>query len=225
MNPARQPINSIAAFTLIEMLIAVSIFAIVLAAINTIFFAALRLRAKSVEAIETMVPIDRALDILKRDFLSIVQTGNLAGPLTSDTTAIGMSQPVALEFYTASGILKDELPWGDIQKIDYWLQPTTNLRTLGGKDLIRGVTRNLLSTTTEAPESQPLLAGVQSLRFSYFDGTNWSDSWVATTTMSNTPAAIKLLIEFSTPRGGAPISPPIQLVFPVTTQSRTNATT
>jgi type II secretion system protein J len=207
-----------AAFTLIELLVAVGIFGIVLAAINTVFFAALRLRTKTTEATDAELPVERALDVLKQDFLGIVPTGVLAGAVWSDTTVAGMSQPVALEIFTTTGLVRDDQPWGDVQKIDYWLQPLANGTSTPGRDLIRGVTRNILATTTLPPEPFPLLQGVQNLKFSYFDGTNWMETWNPLNTLSNTPVAIKLTIEFAAARGGSVIHPSAQLTVPIVTQ-------
>ena len=209
------------AFTLIEVMLAVAIAAIVLAAINTVFFAALRLRNRTTEATERTLPVESAVAAIKRDLLGTVPPGAMAGVMSSDTTTVGISQPVSLEFYTAAGIVADEVPWGDIQKVDYWLQAPTNqaASASGGKDLVRGVTRNLLATTQETPEQQVLIDNVQNLRFSYFDGTNWNDTW--SSTLSNIPTAIKVFINFSAKAGGA-TNIPVQFVVPIITQASTN---
>ena len=63
--------NSLGAFTLLEILIAVAAFAIVLAAINTVFYSALRLRNSTTAAIERALPMEHALGIIKRDLANI----------------------------------------------------------------------------------------------------------------------------------------------------------
>ena len=65
MNTTRQLKWS--AFTLIEIMIAVAAFAIVLAAINTIFYTALRLRNSTTAAIEKALPMEHALGVIRRD--------------------------------------------------------------------------------------------------------------------------------------------------------------
>ena len=68
------------AFTLIEMLLAVAICAIVLVAINGVFAAAVRLRDRTSEAIEDALPVTRALEIMHRDLKGAVGPGGfLAG--------------------------------------------------------------------------------------------------------------------------------------------------
>ena len=51
------------AFTLLELLIAVSVFAIVLAAINGVFYSAIRLRNRAVELVDRTLPVEQALTI------------------------------------------------------------------------------------------------------------------------------------------------------------------
>src|SRR4051812_4166333 len=60
------------AFTLIEMMIALAVFAVVLAAINGVFWGALRLRKKTVESIDAALPKERALAIMRNDLANIV---------------------------------------------------------------------------------------------------------------------------------------------------------
>ncbi|MGH7973578.1 MAG: PulJ/GspJ family protein, partial [Limisphaerales bacterium] len=59
-----------AAFTLIELILAIGIFAIVMVAINTAFFAALRLRQHSSEALEEALPLEHALSLLRQDLVN-----------------------------------------------------------------------------------------------------------------------------------------------------------
>src|SRR4051812_18239005 len=70
------------AFTLLELLIAVSIFAIVLAAINGVFYGAMRLQRTATRSVEAAFPLQQTLAILKRDLQGIVAPGGmLAGAL------------------------------------------------------------------------------------------------------------------------------------------------
>jgi type II secretion system protein J len=211
-----------AAFTLIEVLLSIGIFAIVLAAINTVFFAGLRLRARTTDALASSLPMDRAISVIKSDLAGIVPPGVLAGVMSSDTTVPGLSQQVALEIYTTTGLIGPDAPWGDIQKVDYSLQFPSNGGSANGKDLVRSITRNLLATDTETPVSESLLSGVQNLKFSYFDGTNWNDTW--SSTLSNIPAAVRVSIDFANAKTDPVPKIPIQLLVPVVIQTYTNST-
>ena len=168
---------------------------------------------------------DVAGAVLTRDLAAILppNTNNpdsLVGAMSSDTTAPGMSQPVALEIFTASGVITDDKPWGDVQRIDYSLQTPTNRFNYAGRDLIRSVSRNLLSTATDLPEQQTLLEDVQNLKFTYFDGTNWNDTW--SVTLSNIPQAIRVAIDFTVNPTDTRVRPPLKLMVPVLAVALTN---
>ena len=238
MNAASNRNRISQAFTLIEMIFAVVIAGTVMIAINSVLFGAMRLRAKTIEATLQTLPMDRAVSTLKQDLLCILQpptngiagSNTLIGPMGTDATGTGLTQTPLLEIYTASGTVGDELPWCCVQKIDYWLQPSTNRLGFAGQDLVRGVTRNLLATTQMPPEQQQvLLQNVQRLQFSFFDGTNWNDTW--STTLTNVPVAIKGAISFARPKPGAMTNLPVQFLVPIvawansTNTSLTNITT
>src|SRR5213593_2381412 len=148
-------------FTLIEVLIAVAIFAIVLAAINTVFYSALRLRNRSAAAFDEALPVQQAVAIIKRDLANlVVPGGTLSGALqtTSVTNAVaGQSSP---NFYTSTGFIDETSPWAEVQRVADALVASTN--RFAGRDLIRAVTRNLLPASVDAqPNEQWLMSGVQ----------------------------------------------------------------
>ena len=227
--PTRSPIPQLqpaTAFTLIELLLAVLIFAMVLGAINSVFYAALRLRNKTAEVLDKSVPLQQALVIIKRDLASIVPpNGAMSGQLQSTPNGTnlmaGASGPI---FYCATGILDETSPLSEIQKISYSLVQSTNWSQ--GRDLVRLVTRNVLSTSGEAPVQQRLLEGVEAITFSYYDGLTWRDAWDSTTEETPLPKAIKLDLQLAAERTNRMIfqKAPVELVVPILVQGRTNAT-
>ena len=232
------------AFTLIEILIAVTAFAIVLAAINAVFYSALRLRNKAHESFEQALPLQRALSIMKRDLENIVLPGGtLSGSLQTTPTATlsmnsssgGGANPsratttygqVGPNFFTASGVIDETSPFAEVQRVSYALLDSTNGGF--GRDLFRLVTRNLLPSLEEQPVLQPLVSGVQTLGFLYYDGTQWRDSWDTTVADTRTgltnvlPQAIKLQLALASAQHARSALNPIELVVPLTLQARTN---
>jgi hypothetical protein len=200
------------------MMLSLVIAAIVLAAINAVFFGSLKLRASSIDSTQQLLPVDRAVNTIKRDLLGIVPPGTMAGPMGTDATGVGITDPIALELFTTTGIIRDDVPWGDVQKIDFILrEPTNRVPGMTGKDLFRGITRNLLATVPDAPDMHLVISNVDNLRFSFFDGTNWNDAW--STTLSNVPVAIKVFLTFSTQKSGKAVNAPIQFLVPVVRQT------
>ena len=221
MNKAEQKIRTPGGFTLIEVLIAVAIFAVVLGAINTVFFSALKLRNKTSELLDKSLPLEQAVTIIERDLRSIVPPdGPMGGQLQTLSTTnsmAGMNGPV---FYCASGIVDETSPWSEVQKVSYMLAESTN--RFGGRDLLRVTSRNILAAVQEEPMTQWLLGGVDQITFTYFDGTTWMDTWDSTTQDPKLPKAIKVQIQ-RTPEQTERMNPalnPIEIVAPVMAQAK-----
>jgi len=133
----------------------------------------------------------------------------------------GVPEPVAIEMFTATGALGVNAPWADIQRVTYELKQPAD-RSATGQDLVRSVTRNLLTLTTPEVDDQLMLSGVASIKFSCFDGAQWQDTWDTTGVTSvntNLPLAVRVDIQMSS----SPNSQPIEIVVPIDSQSRTNA--
>jgi prepilin-type N-terminal cleavage/methylation domain-containing protein len=140
------PAQSKSAFTLLELLLAVLVFAIVLSAIHVVFFTALRLRNRTSEAIERALPLQQALGIIKRDLANLVPPGGtLSGQLqstpTTSTAGGSMGRLTGPQFYTSVGIVNDDYAYGEIERVSYFLAAPTN--DMPGQDLFRGRVRRV----------------------------------------------------------------------------------
>jgi prepilin-type N-terminal cleavage/methylation domain-containing protein len=231
------------AFTLIEILLATAIFAIVLLSITTVFFAALRLRERTTAAVDDALPLNRALGILRRDLQNAMPPGGpLAGSFrygqgsggfggSSGGTANSSSsaaQTVAanstsllqngLDFYTTTGHLGAGAPWGEIQEVNYDLKTPSDPKAYG-RDLVRTVNRDLLAVAAQTPETQRLVSNVQSLDFSFWDGAQWRDTWDTTAGDTNLPLAVKVSLQLAVdPSMNAGRQEPVQMVVLLDTQ-------
>lgn len=216
------------AFTLIEMLLALAICAIVLVAINGVFATALRLRDKTAGAVEESLPINRALARLHQDLKGTVSPGRyLAGDFRCGVPAVGATMGLSgeagsagLDFYTTTGSITDKAPWGDLQEVFYELKAPAD-RDQDGMDLVRCVHRNLLATTIQPPDIQWLMSGVQTLEFECCDGTQWRNTWDTSTTDTNLPVAVRIRIQLvAKPGQEAGMMQPIEMVVPLASQVR-----
>jgi Type II secretion system (T2SS), protein J len=201
--------------------------AIILAAINGMFFAALRLRNTAVNSLEATLPVEQALDVIQRDLSNLVCSTNtngiFFGPLQSINATNVLPNQVGPDFYNSGGELDGITPWSCGQKIDYLLAPSTNGYRGPGMDLIRAVTHNLLpiSQPAQPDEQHTILSGVQSLMFQYYDGTQWDQVW-DTTQQTNLPLAIKVQIHMAQVPGAPAQTQPLELVVPVDVLLSTN---
>ena len=226
--------NAHSAFTLLEVLIALFILAMVMGVAHSIFHGALQLRNKTDQAFEDAIPLQHALAMIKRDMANLtVPGGTLTGTFqTSATTSSTTStthngQQAGPSFYTASGTVSDSSSWSEIQKVAYYLTPATNGGN--GLDLVRSVTRNLLPVMQEEYSDQHLLGGVENLTFQYYNGSAWVDTWDSTTTSSTSsttnllPQGIRVQLTLAVESGKLAASP-IEMVVPIAVQTSTNTT-
>lgn len=208
------------------MVLAIGVAAIVLVTISSVFFAALRLRNDTQDFVDAAIPVDQTLAMMKRDLACVVTPTNgttkvLSGDFrVGNIVSTGSGEPVAIEMYTATGQVGDKEPWGEIQRVTYGLRdPQT--RNAAGKELVRSVTRNLLSTTPSTPDDLLMMSGVQSISFSCYDGVQWWNTWDTTGLTSantNLPLAVRVDIQ---PIGNQ--MAPIEMVVPIDSVARTNA--
>src|SRR5208282_517363 len=95
-------------FTLIEMILAVGVAALVLSVIGSVFFAALHLREVTQAAVDKATPVDQALATLRRDLQCVVTPTNGTSKILSGDFRVGtlispgVSQPVTIEMFTAT---------------------------------------------------------------------------------------------------------------------------
>ena len=224
-------------FTLIELLLGVAIFAIVLMAINTVFYSGLRLERSTTRALDERTALNQTVAILRRDLLGAVPP-NTNGVFITDFksgatvggglgSSMGASKGSSIEFCTTTGAIKDDAPWGDMQRVRYELvQPAD--RAVRGMDLVRVVTRNLLPTTTEEVDTQWLMGNVESLEFLAYDGSSWRESWDTTMGDTGLPTAVRarfLLANTNAINNVAFNREPLELLVPLVTQARTSAST
>ena len=203
-------------FTLLEVLIATLCFAVIIAALNSVFYSAMHLRSRTTTLVEDVLPLNQVASIIKRDFKGICPAGTMAGYLSTTNYPMG-----TLVFYTTSGVTREDLYWGEVQKVAYYLRMAANRGDDTGKELVRAVTRNLLPSLTEDLTEQPLLRGVDLVTYDFYDGTNWQNTWDSTM-QTNPPAAIKMSLRFAVQERGQIPRGPLEFLVPVMTQLRTN---
>jgi type II secretion system protein J len=224
--PARRPARRAnSGFTLLELILAIAIGAIVLLVINGTFIGALRLHNTTHEKIDDDLVLQRTLNIVRKDLAGIMVPANpqattytLSGQLTSDATSTNdldsNSERVTPDIYTNSGRIDGWTPYAEVQMVSYYLSPANDGSST--KNLVRLVTRNLLSTIEPTAEAQTLLPGVNAAGISYYDGQSWLDTWDSTTT-SSLPTAIKFSLALASRDSNASRTDlaPIELIVPV----------
>jgi type II secretory pathway component PulJ len=239
------------AFTLIEMILAVGITAVVMVAVTTVFFTALHLRNATQALVDSEVPLETTSTILRRD-LRNVMSPTTNGILTGDfkvgnVSSPGIGVPVAIEMYTTTAALSANEPWGEVQKVTYELRNPMDI-SQPGKDLYRSVTRNVLATAsvtlgssatpsaaaanlaggntgTIDVEDQWMMGGVADFSVSCYDGNQWQTAWDTTNPLSantNLPLAVRVDIQLAGETYNSLRPEPMEFLVPIDSMSRTN---
>ena len=221
------------AFTLIELLLAISIMSLVLAAMSGVLYLAFRLQSGVTDTLEQCMPVEQALTSIQRDLANIVCNNSsnnimLIGAFQTINQTNVLPMQVGPDFYTTGGQPDGLVPWGDVEKIDYLLVPSAN-RQLRGSDLVRAVTRNLLPVNggpTIPDYKTVILSGVQNVSFMYYDGLSWDQNWDSTL-QTNLPYGIRMDIRMANQGSGraATASKTYSLFIPVDVQMSTNLST
>jgi hypothetical protein len=97
-----------------------------------------------------------------------------------------------------------------VQKITYGVKD---------KQLVRGVTRNLLTPIAPVADDQSMMGNVESVQFDCYDGVQWRSTWDTTLADTNLPVAVRVRIQMA---GDSANRQPIELIVPVNAQSSTN---
>jgi len=176
-------------FTLLEVLVAISIFSVVSLAGFTIFDTVLRGDENSKVRSERQNELQRAFLLMERDFLQIAKRSmRVSGEApsksflqTSDDSFLADEQAIAFvrNGWTNPGLL---LPRSDMQNVAYRLVDETLERLhFNFVDAVVG----------EEPRVRPLITQVTSLAFEYYDGSKWQKKWSGNTL----PLAIAIEVE------------------------------
>ena len=203
-----------------EVLLALAVSTVVLAAIGGVFFSALRLRERTTTMLDEAAPLQRALGIIRRDLHgTVAPQGFMTAVFATSSSDVGGNQTYLLRLRTTTGSLKAESPWSEVQEVGYRLRAPLN-RSAEGSDLFRTVNHNLISTFASEPEEQWLLGKVRSLHLDCYDGRDWRTAWDLSSGDTNLPVAVRLRLQMagSDDRSDSPV----EMIIPLVAQSWTN---
>ena len=212
-------------FTLLELLVALTMAVILAGSLYTTLRIGFRARTQAESAVEPIRTAELATGLLRADFESALPAkGTLAGAFVGvDNTGDGGLPADTVEFFTvgnpndelglsAQGANQPGIMPGSARPGMNNAAPVTALpaearkvqiglvsypAAAGGSEqvLVRRVTTNLLSQVEVEPDEEVLCRGVRSLNLRYYDGLTWQDSWDSTQIDNNIPAAVELVIE------------------------------
>ncbi len=203
-------------FTLLELLLAMALTVVVVAALAASLYTAFKARTGAVEAVESSREVSTAGDMMVRELENCLpptgaplNAGTIQGLSGANTTGTligsfeGLSDSVDC---FVSGPEPKAATQGDVREVVYFLEPDPSGQ--GGTVLARRVTSNLLADQLLPDPDQVICRHVVSLQLSYFDGTDWNDTWDSTaqtgTLLNCLPVAVQITLELAPYKKGEP---------------------
>ena len=181
------------AFTLLEMLVATAMTAVLAGSLYATLHIAFRARRTATRAVTKVRRAEIVLEFMRADIESaVVPRGILAGSFLGEDAIDTAGQPSdTLLLHCTAGASEDTEGTGDIRMVEFACEPAED-----GQDavLLRKVTRNLLATTVEEPEEELLCRGVRSLDILYFDGIDWQETWDSGAQDNVLPRAVEITL-------------------------------
>jgi type II secretion system protein J len=220
-RPAPRVSPRLAAFTLIEILVATAAVAILLVALYGVFSHGTHLRDESTRRIQETRLRSRAAEVLRDDLRHAMVTGSrLAATLTASTRAPASRFPGYLRFTTTTGSTTTNAFHGDLQEVAYFIADDPLSTNHNAGVLIRTLDRNLLAAVRQVTHEERLLHGVTALEIEFYDGANWVTSWDYTDADSPLPVAVGVRIRQVPSHPFGPQPPPIEIFLPWTIQPK-----
>ena len=177
-RPLRQPRG----FTLLELIVAMTMITVISAALYSSLNAAVRGRRAAERAVTPIRAASIALNIIERDLASVMlphpetlvvdsQVYYLAGPFQGQA----QSDTSWVSFYTIGTENTPDIPLSEgVRRVEYTLanDGTTPV-------LVRRIARNILSGDFNIPaeEEEILCENVRAFTLRFFDGLDWYDTW------------------------------------------------
>ncbi|MFI4859632.1 MAG: type II secretion system protein GspJ [Phycisphaerales bacterium JB063] len=194
MHTRRRPHPRRAGFTLLEMILAVTVTAIISASMFVSLKIAFDTRERADDRLAGRHAARVLLDRVATDLEGVPQpTGRIATEFIGSDTRMGAGRDAdSIAFVTSATALPTDKAMGDLRGVEYTLvsDPDDDATNM----LVRLVTDNLLASTTPEPTAQLVARGVVSFNARYFDGGDWLDAWESAEQDNTLPTAIEITL-------------------------------
>jgi general secretion pathway protein J len=220
------------AFTLVELLLALAISVIVAGALAAALYTAFHAKKSIDDTLEATRTLDIAGDTMREELANCLpptaattttirmgamgansgsNTGSLIGPFVGTENTV--------DFFTSGPEPKADLQ-PDVREVQYLVMTDP----AGGQMLVRHVFTNALATVVVPPPDEIVCHSVLNFTLSYYDGTNWLDTWDSTQQGNTLPMAVEVTLEL-TPRHPDEPSRLDTRIVPLTCGAPASATT
>jgi general secretion pathway protein J len=188
------------AFTLLELLVATAMVAVLAGALYAAMHSAIAARRSATDALVPQRRVEAAMDLIARDLRgampAIGTTGAICGTFVGTVGGRGLGATAAptLTLFTTSPGIDSRCP-GELRQVEL----TTETEPSGVVSIIRRETANLLAPVTPEPVSETVCRGVSEFALRYCDGSSWQDTWDSSAVGNALPKAVEVTIQLAPP--------------------------
>lgn len=180
-------------FTLLELLVAMTIMSIIGLSLYTSLNLAFRVRDSAEAAVEKVRALEIGMLFIEEELMSALPpSGILAGAFEGENgTGTGGDDADTLSFFSSDNVPEEDEFACDIRKVEI------GVATRDGSDekvLVRGITTNLLSPKTLDPDEEILCGDIAALNFRYYDGSDWQNDWDSDENDNTLPEAVEITV-------------------------------
>jgi type II secretion system protein J len=207
-------------FTLLELLIALTISAIVALSLFTSLYVAFKARENSMADLAPVATAELAMEMIRTDLQSALPqsppTGTTSGLVTANsqstlTTGMligpfegqqggGEAGGDAIFFYGTGYTPPHQSGIGEVKQIGLMMRQKNNSNVL-----VRQVWGNLLSQQQPDPDEEVICRYVNNFQLEYYDGVQWQTSWDSTQYNNSLPVAVEVTLDLQPPNIKQPI--------------------
>jgi len=197
-RPRRGTCTRARGFTLLELVVAMAMVAILSMSLYASLRVAFQTRKSAEAAVQPAQAVDVAMGILRDDIENaVVPNGVLAGTFTgTDSRDDRNLDADDLTFYSTADSPQHAAANGEIKNIELTVVTPNNS---DDHVLIHRVTRNLLSQVQANPDEEIICRHVLGFNLQYYDGSQWNDSWDSTQEDNTLPAAVQVTLTLPGP--------------------------
>jgi type II secretion system protein J len=186
------------AFTLLEVLIATALVAVLAGSLYASLSIAFRSQRVAQKAVGPTRTADLTMELVAEDLRSaVVPNGVIAGTFVGvDSTGDNGHEADDLVFCTTNPSPEPDEGIGDVKKVEFVCENAEDGRS---QILVRLITSNLLAPLTLEPQREVICRDVYSFNLRYFDGSDWLDTWDSTAENNVLPTAVEVTLQLVDP--------------------------
>ncbi len=181
------------AFTLLELLVAMTIMAVITASLYSTLRIAFRVKDTVQQLVAPRARVNAIFDIIRSDLICVAGPGTeLAGSFLGESEAYNNND--TLVFYSSNYTPVDNEIACDMYRVKYALE---KYEPWQGYALVKYIATNVFSDSDQFAREEILCRGIYSLKFEYYDGLSWLNSWDSEANQPALPLMVRMIIETS----------------------------